>query len=359
MPAREVKSYVLEIRMVEARPHEQEQVSMMPRLTLQEGRPGTVEVHDGLAYMLTANETPEELGMDHGLEAMVTSLDGNWVRLELGLQQERLTKASQNGFVVEGETFRAVRRIKLGKKVKLPWAGQRTSGGKAWLEVTVNQGPTEKVTEKVVYQNVTEAQVPPPPPNMPYCVVPNAPMPAVCCMQALPTPSAAPMMPCCTLPNPTMPSVAGPYCQPEMVAASAAQPVPMPAPCLVPCGATMPITPPMAGTAIRFVKESGSPRLEIQNGSVAGLSCEALSLKVPGCGPLQVVAGSSQVALSCPCLKACADRVVLDQPNHVVLEGHVRIEYKHKGQHADVVADRVAVGLNDGRLEIQSSRHDD
>jgi hypothetical protein len=367
-PAPSAKTYFVEMKVFEGN-SQAEQVSCAPCLVVAEGQPAQVAVHDGLAYMLTASEQPEEVGLDNGIDVTVTSLKGDWVRLDLALQEEHLTKAGKNGFVAEGQTFHAVRKVKLGKKVKLAWKGPAAgkSGTRTWLEVTVRQDAIKDPSVK------TAERVTPPacPATMPYCPAPLPSMPMAgypAWVRSWPkdSPVAAPPA---SVGNYTfmgmfdMGGAAAPS-MPNVAYSRVGLPVPPPAPAcavtpamaalpIMPCGAlgSMPMGP--AATSLRATKQDGCACLQLQSGAASGLSCEALSVKVPGCGSLRVAPANDQVALSCPCMEAVADHVTMDQPQHVILEGHVRVRYHYRGQQGETSGDRIAIRLMDGCLEFQ------
>jgi hypothetical protein len=122
--------------------------------------------------------------------------------------------------------------------------------------------------------------------------------------------------------------------------------------------ATVPPSEP-AGSAsppgtMRAAVEDGQERIEMQcPGGI--MSCDGLAFNVPGSGRTQtrLFAKDRQIQIRNPYFKASADRALKTGPGQqMVLEGHVRVKYL-AGTNAEVVAERIVLGLADGRLEIQ------
>jgi hypothetical protein len=117
----------------------------------------------------------------------------------------------------------------------------------------------------------------------------------------------------------------------------------------------LPAPPPVRTWALKAVKEDGSSVLEVLNGGDARVTCENLVITKEG-NSFRVTAHGEQVAITGPFLEARADRLIRVEHNgRVVLEGHVKLNYKKDGQSANVEAERVVVGLGDGSLEIKGA----
>src|SRR5262249_25433287 len=106
---------------------------------------------------------------------------------------------------------------------------------------------------------------------------------------------------------------------------------------------------------LKAVKDDGEARLEIMSGGDAKVTCENLVVTKDG-NSFKVAAHGEQVTISGPFLEASADRLArVEHTGCVILEGHVKLKYHKDDQSADVKAERVVVGLGDGRLEIQGA----
>lgn len=80
------------------------------------------------------------------------------------------------------------------------------------------------------------------------------------------------------------------------------------------------------------------------------------SIDFPETGSLKATAECHQVKIEGTYLKATADRVIKTSPsNTLTLEGKVAVEYHKNGSKADIEAERVVIGLTDGRLEVQTT----
>jgi hypothetical protein len=157
-----------------------------------------------------------------------------------------------------------------------------------------------------------------------------------------PVPPLPPFFPCVT--QPTFPGQPGP-CPPSpsafMQCAGPAQPIP---------GATdsHPWT-------LRAVAEQGKVKLQMQN-DMTCMTGENLEIKVQGSGVLKLTSADKQIEVNGPHLHATADRLCgTSKPGCVCLDGHVCLKYHENGQHADVVADQVIVGLEDGHFEVKTA----
>jgi hypothetical protein len=107
--------------------------------------------------------------------------------------------------------------------------------------------------------------------------------------------------------------------------------------------------------SMHAVEENGHCRIAIQCGVDCWASCDNLVLNYANGGKVKLTACTKQITLSGPNMHACADRVVrMTHDNCIVLEGHVHLAYHKAGEKAEVTAERVAIGLADGHMEIGS-----
>jgi len=131
-------------------------------------------------------------------------------------------------------------------------------------------------------------------------------------------------------------------------AAGAYQAAPVAVPCPMPPAGQAPTPTPV----LRVVAEKDQAKMEIQSGTMC-LTCETLSLNMTD-GKIKLCVRDGQIRLCGPHFQAVADRLTgTGAEDRVVLEGHVRVQYAddHTKVTADT-ADRVVIGLKDGRLEI-------
>src|SRR5262249_46029264 len=106
-------------------------------------------------------------------------------------------------------------------------------------------------------------------------------------------------------------------------------------------------------TAFEIVQEDGARRLGIRCCGENSMTCDHLVGKMAGKSPVKLAVASGQVAIDGPSLNALADRMVMMPKDRLVLQGHVRLKWGKGDQRAEVTADKVTVGMNEGRLEIQ------
>src|SRR5262249_17434546 len=81
--------------------------------------------------------------------------------------------------------------------------------------------------------------------------------------------------------------------------------------------------------------------------------CDDMVLKI-GHESLQVTVADKQIHVNGSFVKGSADSVTRNTVDgSLLLEGHVKVKYEKNGQKADVSAERVVVGVADGRLEVK------
>ena len=80
----------------------------------------------------------------------------------------------------------------------------------------------------------------------------------------------------------------------------------------------------------------------------------SMTFQVAGCGPVTLSQAGKQVQVRGSLLRATADRLTRGGADgaNLVLEGNVRLNYRRNGKRAEVCADRVAVNLVSGHVEV-------
>ena len=104
------------------------------------------------------------------------------------------------------------------------------------------------------------------------------------------------------------------------------------------------------------VTEKDRSCLEMQmsgGGEETCACCDSMVLKI-GNESLKVAVVEKQVQVNGSFFKGSADTVTRNSADgSILLEGHVKLKYEKAGQKAEVSAERVAVGVADGRLEVK------
>jgi hypothetical protein len=113
---------------------------------------------------------------------------------------------------------------------------------------------------------------------------------------------------------------------------------------------------------VRTVIVEGRSRLAIQDSGPCSVTTKSLEMKIPDGHCLKLTAVDSRIVATHPSLEAQADAISRLGPGaRFIFEGHVKLLYHHRGQHAEVTAERVLVDLADGHVEIapvaDSDRH--
>lgn len=107
---------------------------------------------------------------------------------------------------------------------------------------------------------------------------------------------------------------------------------------------------------LRAAVEKGRTCLEMQlsaGGEDACAYCDGMALKI-GNESLKVSVADKQIQVSGSFWKGSADAVTRNTADgSILLEGHVKLKYDKEGQKAEVSAERVVVGVADGRLEVK------
>jgi len=81
--------------------------------------------------------------------------------------------------------------------------------------------------------------------------------------------------------------------------------------------------------------------------------CDNMVLKV-GTESLKLSVADKQIRVCGSFVKGSADAIIRNTGDgSILLEGHVKLKYEKEGQKAEVSAERVVVGVADGRLEVK------
>jgi hypothetical protein len=131
----------------------------------------------------------------------------------------------------------------------------------------------------------------------------------------------------------------------------------VPAAPVVPCTAAVAVPPPVVPvSAMRFVAHDGQVKMEMMPNADATVVSERLRMKVADGCTVQVSIADGQVELLCDCITAKADSVVkMGKGERIILEGHVKFEYRKGEQVVDASADRVVFDPTTGQFEIKTS----
>lgn len=134
------------------------------------------------------------------------------------------------------------------------------------------------------------------------------------------------------------------------VVTPAAPPVPAMA-----CAISQPCRTESPGCNVRVVTEDGADCLEIHGHGDARMTCDHLALNIPGHKSVKLAIAGKQIAVSSPGVQARADRIAVQEAeDRLVLEGHVRLEYRCSDEeHGEVTAERIVLNLTKGQLEIK------
>ena len=118
----------------------------------------------------------------------------------------------------------------------------------------------------------------------------------------------------------------------------------------------MPTAPTAAPWRPRTVCQKDHTCLEMQlsaGGEDACAYCDSMVLKI-GNEKLKVSVVEKQIQVNGLFVEGIADSVTRNTADGSVLfEGHVKLTYEKAGQKAEVSAERVVVGVADGRLEVR------
>jgi hypothetical protein len=166
-------------------------------------------------------------------------------------------------------------------------------------------------------------------------------------------------------PQPSVREFANPICPacPACPAAAEMTGVPCPEPlALPPVPASFGVTQAVATAPAKSMSSSWHVRavsghkdkLEIDVGSGMHMTCTSLELTVPGSGCVKFTAHGKQVCVSGPSVEATAQAVSSSgSTGCIALDGHVWLQYQKGSERAEVTAERVVLGLADGKLEVQ------
>lgn len=306
------RTYVVDLKVMESRPGEEEKLVAQPQLMVTAGQPASLccPVAGQESSPISSAGVQDIIG-EQGLDVRVIPA-GNHGRVLLDVTVHKVEQDRKAGscYVEQISAVRMCKQVKLGKTIKLP-CEVPTTGEKVHcrIEATVKESPDGDVS------------VCAPPAMMPPCAEPCP----------CPTPIAAP-----------------PTCSPIAPVGCCEIPV-MPTPC-----GTAPAKKHFSKMTLRVVKENGKSRLEMENGNTRVL-CEKTVLQLHECRPLEVSVMGKQVSLSCECwgpahrpaLKVKADRVSTAPHGCLLLEGHVHVEGTGDHEVIDIQGGKVRLKLPD------------
>jgi hypothetical protein len=319
------RRYMVEVRVVESNPGEQDTVLAAPRVAVTEGGSGCVTfVPPGVG-----DEEQVKMTVENNVYVMVRSARPGWAYVEVAVEEvdrEKLGKKG-TGLVEYTGSIHIARKVKLGKTVKVPWKEAPDDDKPACrVEMKVKELPTAK-TPSVVFDC-------PDTPNWAFQDWRVCPDPRARFCDAvhpdLPPPPPAPAW--CEVPAPA-----------PIAQAAYSVPAPMPMPCTTsPCDRTVRFV--CVGDCLRYFSVEQGMKCLV---TVA----KDTDLAMPGCGKLKVfAAANNRVRICGSCMKAFADRVTACSDGNLTLEGNVRL--KCADCKAEVRADKVHVLLRDGKVKI-------
>jgi hypothetical protein len=122
------KAYMMELSMKESRPGERDRTLHSVQLAFVEGKPA--KVHVGSRFALNEGSiqdllTPAAVGpedqvsLGNQVQVKVVGLKAGQVRVDLEVQRNDIETASKDGILIMGSNARMVRKVQLGKPVKL------------------------------------------------------------------------------------------------------------------------------------------------------------------------------------------------------------------------------------------------
>ncbi len=338
------KQFVIETRVVETRPNQQEQVLFYPRVTVLEGQPASVNLCDIAAAGQRDEQKP--VRTDGLMQVQVEELDSGDLLLDLTVQKNTVEKSGKSGTVVLCRRLAAVQEMKPGKPMKLVLEKDDQGGARTWVEVMVRDAADKAGADTC----------------KPPAILGASPLTGKHYGEEwlLPPGMMAPPMPpvpvTVYVPQPVPPQPAA-----MMLPDGSAVPCPRPVSEVIPCNVPGVVTMPAANMAsiFRAIKENGHARLEVLHGPFARMTCPSMTWGVPGRKPLKLTVAGERVHVSGCQLNAYANRVIADAEDHLVMEGRVRLTYEPElaggAQKAPrhIKADKVTIHLHDGHLDVE------
>jgi len=346
----EARAYVLETKLMEAWPGEKENVLCCPRVAMLELERAQVSISIDDGAVPTGNARVKVPGRIDMTFQVKPRPDGH-VNLELSVQRDKVMNSGRKGTVVFCNCLQASRQVKLGEPTKMVLHKDDRGNACTWVEVTVREEQEHRVAPAAIAAAVVPApqMMPAPlegeriyPPHMGADGTRSVPAtaPAVGEMIALPPP--APPMHAQPIPM----AVPSPFC---------------PAPCvesispLVPCVVTEPMrSASIAPSIFRAVKCQGEAQLEMIQGADTRLTCKDMTMSIPGCHSFKITTSGDQVQFEGDVVKASANRMIVANRDHLIMEGNVRLAYTADGDECRIRAGKVLLNLANGHLEIES-----
>jgi len=77
-------------------------------------------------------------------------------------------------------------------------------------------------------------------------------------------------------------------------------------------------------------------------------------MSIPGCHSFKITTSGDQVQFEGDVVKASANRMIVANRDHLIMEGNVRLAYTADGDECRIRAGKVLLNLANGHLEIES-----
>lgn len=138
--ATDQQEYVIMSRLLEAGADEPREVFRLPKLTLDEGQLGPMNIIDGPQNLLAKIVDDEKIKIGTFFAVRVTRVGENKVRLFCSFQRNEAEKCNESEIRVLGNSVQAIQDVELNKPVKIVLQKDAKGSVQRWVEITVD-GP--------------------------------------------------------------------------------------------------------------------------------------------------------------------------------------------------------------------------
>jgi RNA polymerase sigma factor (sigma-70 family) len=136
------REYVLTSKLMEAGANRPKEV--FPRMTLDEGQLGSLNIVDGPQNLLANVIREEKIKIGTFFDMRVRRLGGNKVRLVVSFQRNEVETCSVSEIRVLGSHVQVIQDVELRKPVKVVFQKDARGSARRWVEITVEQPIVEE-----------------------------------------------------------------------------------------------------------------------------------------------------------------------------------------------------------------------
>lgn len=146
----QLREYTVTTRLLETGTDQLTKAISLPRLTIEEGQHGCVQIDEGPQNLLAKTVSDEGIKIGTYFDVRVRPVDQNKVRLTVSFQRNEVEKSDVREILVLGNIVQAVRDIEIHKAEKVVLQKDGNGTARRWVEVTVERPEWQSGDERIV-----------------------------------------------------------------------------------------------------------------------------------------------------------------------------------------------------------------